>query len=80
MPSTDPVSSITNCYCLIVFYTDPASSSRNAQLNQLDLVIWSDFWMKLRLTVVVFLHPQASLSKVHSPLMIRAGSGIVEHT
>ena len=41
MPSIDPVSSITNCYRLIVSvlltqYT--ASSSRNAQLNQLDLV------------------------------------------
>ena len=41
MPSTDLVSSITNCYRLIVSlltkYT--ASSSRNAQLSQLDLVI-----------------------------------------
>ena len=38
MPSTDPVSSITNCYRLIVSYTDSASSSRNAQLSKLDLV------------------------------------------
>ena len=41
MPSTDPVSSISNCYRLIVSllmtqYT--ASSSSNAQLSQLDLV------------------------------------------
>ena len=41
MPSIDPVSSINNCYRLIVSvlltqYT--ASSSRNAQLSQLDLV------------------------------------------
>ena len=35
---------------------------------------------KKRHTVVVFLQPQASLSKVHSPLIIRAGSGIVEQT
>ena len=37
MPSTDPVSLITNCYCLIVSYTT-APSSRNAQLSQQDLV------------------------------------------
>ena len=42
MPSTDPVSSINNCYqyrlkCpILTQYT--ASSSRNAQLSQLDLV------------------------------------------
>ena len=48
MSSTDPVSSITNCYRLIVSlvtqYT--ASSSRNAQLSQLDLVsfyIYAEF-------------------------------------
>ena len=39
MPSTDPVSSITNCYRLIVSQTDTASSSRNAQLSELDLVL-----------------------------------------
>ena len=44
MPSIDPVSSITNCYRLIVSvlltqYT--ASSSRNAELSQLDLVFVS---------------------------------------
>ena len=40
MPFTDLVSSITNCYRLIVCYTDPVHSfsSRNAQLSQLDLV------------------------------------------
>ena len=38
MPSTDPVSSITNCYRIILTqYT--ASSSRNAQLSQLDLIL-----------------------------------------
>ena len=42
-PSTDPILSIANCNRLIVFYTDPvhmctASSSRNTQLSQLDLV------------------------------------------
>ena len=44
MPSTDPVSSITNCYRLIVSYCPiltqyTASSSRNAQLSQLALVV-----------------------------------------
>ena len=45
MPSTDTVSSITNCYRLIVSYSDPVHSfmmkfsSRNAQLSQLGLVI-----------------------------------------
>ena len=44
MPSTDTVSSITNCYRLIVSYSDPVHSfmmkfsSRNAQLSQLGLV------------------------------------------
>ena len=39
MPSTDPVSSITNCYRPIVSLTQyTALSSRNAQLSQLDLV------------------------------------------
>ena len=43
MSSTDPVSSITNCYRLTVSYCPiltqyTASSSRNAQLSQLDLV------------------------------------------
>ena len=40
MPSSDPVSSITNCHRLIVSYMTQytASSSRNAQLSQLDLV------------------------------------------
>ena len=43
MSSTDPVSSITNGYRLIVSYCPiltqyTASSSRNAQLSQLDLV------------------------------------------
>ena len=39
MSSTDPVSSITNCYRLIVSYIDQytASSPCNAQLSQLDL-------------------------------------------
>ena len=41
MSSTDPVSSITNCYTLIVSYTTQytASSCGNAQLSQLDLVL-----------------------------------------
>ena len=40
MSSTDPVSSSTNCHCLTVSYMTQytASSSRNAQLSQLDLV------------------------------------------
>ena len=43
MSSTDPVSSITNCYRLIVSYTliqtqYTTSSSRNAQLSQLTLL------------------------------------------
>ena len=41
MPSSDPVSSITNCHRLIVSYIltqYTASSSRDAQLSQLDLV------------------------------------------
>ena len=45
MTSTDPVSSTTNCYRLIVSNIDwlyTASSSRNAQLSQLDLVIWME--------------------------------------
>ena len=37
MPSTDPMSSITNCYCLIVYYLTQYTA-RNAQLSQLDLV------------------------------------------
>ena len=47
MPSTDPITTITNyCYCLIVSYTSiltqyTASSYRNAQLSQLDLVLTS---------------------------------------
>ena len=42
MPSTDPVSPITNCYRLILSYTDPVHSfiitHIIAQLSQLDLV------------------------------------------
>ena len=40
MPSTDPVTSSTNCHGLLVSYLTQytASSSRNAQLSQLDLV------------------------------------------
>ena len=49
MPSTDTVSSITNCYRLIVSYSDPVHSfmmkfsSRNAQLSQLGLVCFVCF-------------------------------------
>ena len=39
MPSADPVSSFANCYCRPILTQYTASSSRNAQLSQLDLVL-----------------------------------------